>query len=417
MVKLSDAEEAMLVGEAGPWRKWAMEQILKTARFFDAEDLVEVSQVHLMADSEAVGDAGTEFLERLAAQEPDLVSVRVPTVTDPRGCDFDMYKRVKQDRTGVDREKRMTTALKRLGVMLTDTCINYQVIMPPTLGEHLAYGDTGSSIAANSVFGARTNYEGGPAALAAALTGRTPRYGFHLDSVRRGNTRFVVRETPWDLAEWGALGALIGRRMTSYFETPVIEGITGRPSADELKHFGAAMASYGSTPMFHMIGVTPEAPDLQSVFDGKPPEPAAEIGLDDVEDFMEAYRPADDRLDVVVFAAPQLSLFELRELAELLVGRQVNKSTALIAAVPPAVKADADRFGLTDIIETAGGIVLTGTCFYQMHAREVGEANGWKRLMSNSAKIVNILGGYGYEPYLASMETCVESAIAGRIDA
>jgi hypothetical protein len=50
-----------------------------------------------------------------------------------------------------------------------------------------------------------------------------------------------------------------------------------------------------------------------------------------------------------------------------------------------------------------------------MYAREIGEANGWKRLMSNSAKIVNILGGYGYEPMLASMEHCVASAVAGRI--
>ena len=71
--------------------------------------------------------------------------------------------------------------------------------------------------------------------------------------------------------------------------------------------------------------------------------------------------------------------------------------------------------GITKAIEGAGGVVLSGVCFYQMYAREIGEANGWRRLMSNSAKLVNILGGYGYEPVLASMAQCVESAIAGRI--
>ena len=118
---------------------------------------------------------------------------------------------------------------------------------------------------------------------------------------------------------------------------------------------------------------------------------------------------------MVVFAAPQLSLDEMRRLGHLLNGRKVESKVALIACTAPAVKEAADRLGITGRIEAAGGIVLEGVCFYNMHAREIGDANGWRRLMSNSAKIVNILGGYGYEPVLASMERCVESACSGRI--
>lgn len=111
---------------------------------------------------------------------------------------------------------------------------------------------------------------------------------------------------------------------------------------------------------------------------------------------------------------PSCPLIELREIADQLNGRHIHKDVTLIAAVPPQVKTDADRFGLTDTIEDAGGLVLEGVCFYQMRAREMAEANGWKRLMSNSAKLINILGGYDYEPFLGTMAQCVEAAIKGR---
>jgi len=414
MVALNDHEHAMLAGALGRTRQWAMRQILAVAQFFDAEDLVEVSQVHLMADAEALGEAGVVFLENLVEAPPGERRLCVPAITDPRGADFGAYKRIRQAERFVTLERRADAAFRKLGFMMTDTCINYQTILPPVKGEHIAFGDTGSSIYANSVFGARTNFEGGPSALAAALTGRVARYGFHLDRHRRGTTRFVVEDRPKDLSEWGALGAVIGRRMASYFEVPVVEGIAGEPTSDEMKHFGAALASFGSTPLFHMVGITPEAPTLDACIDGTPPQPTILRGTD-LEALRQAYLPADDTLDVVAFAGPQLSLVEMQQLAELLDGRRVHGNVSLIATTSPEIKHAADRMGIASRIEAAGGIVLEGVCFYQMHAREIGEANGWRRLMSNSAKLVNILGGYGYEPILATMERCVDSAVAGRI--
>ena len=301
-----------------------------------------------------------------------------------------------------------------MGVLMTDTCINYQTVMPPVMGEHMAYGDTGVVIYSNSVLGARSNFEGGPSALAAGLTGRTPRYGFHLDRCRRGTLRFVAEARPENLSEWGALGGIIGRTLESYWQVPVIEGIGGAPSSDELKHFGAALASFGSTALFHMVGVTPEASDLAGAFQGNVPEPAC-IGRADIDSFFAGFVGDGEKLDVVVFAAPQLSLMELSTLAGLLDGRRLHPETALLVATSPENRAATDRMGLSATIEASGAILLEGVCFYQMHARELGQANGWHRLMTNSAKLVNIIGGYGYEPVLGSMEACVESAVAGRV--
>jgi predicted aconitase len=335
-------------------------------------------------------------------------------ITDPRGIDFCHYKRLKQTDAMAALEQRAIDAFEAFGIMMTNTCINYQTIMPPVRGEHLAFGDTGVVIYCNSVLGAYSNFEGGPSALAAGLTGRTPRYGLHLDENRCATKRFRVTCQPQYLSDWGALGGIIGARTGSYWELPVIEGIESQPGSDEMKHLGAAMASFGSVPLFHMVGVTPEAPTLESVCE--PDSLAAEvIGEADFEAFFTRYGGKGEKVDVVVFSAPQLSLLEMQSLAALLDGKKLHKDTSLLAVTSPVVAADARRLGIAERIEASGALLLEGMCFYQSYAREMGEANGWKRLMTNSVKLTNIIGGYGYEPTLSNMENCVASAIAGEI--
>lgn len=414
VMRLDDTEKAMRDGRMGEVRRTAIEQQIQVGLTFDAEDFVEVSQVHLMADTESLGESGVEYLEGIAALPEEERRVRVPTVTDPRGIDLCAYAKLNQEERLADLERRTSAAMRAMGILMTDTCINYQTIMAPVCGEHLAFGDTGSTIYANSVCGARSNFEGGPAALAAALTGRVPRYGCHLDRGRRGTHLFHVSERPGHLSDWGALGALVGRRAGSYWTVPVITGIEASPTSDELKHFGAALASYGSVPLFHMPGVTPEAADVKSLFDTAPPEPEI-ITRADLDDFYASFGRHDDQVDVVVFAAPQLSLVEMQDLARLLEGRRVHEGTALLIATSPENKAACDRMGITETIESSGAMLLKGVCFYQMYARELGEANGWQRLLSNSAKLVNIISGYGYRPVLASMRDCVEAAVNGRM--
>ena len=413
-MRLSRDERAMLDGERGEPRRWAMAHMLQVGRFFDADDMVEVAQAHIMADTESLGEAGVALIEALAGHSEAERRVCIPTITDPRGIDFDHYRTLRQTDAMARLERRAIDAFEALGILMTNSCITYQTIMPPVRGEHLALGDTGVVIYCNSVLGARSNFEGGPSALAAGLTGRAPRYGLHLNQNRRATQRFRLRYQPKNLTEWGALGAIVGQRAGSYWQVPVIEGIRDAPTSDALKHLGAAMASFGSVPLFHLVGVTPEAPALAAVCD--PDElPAETIAEPEVEAFLAAYGGKGEKVDVVVFSAPQLSLIEMQELAGMLDGKTVHAGTSLLVITSPAVAADADRLGITKRIEDAGGLVLQGMCFYQSYAREMAEANGWKRLLSNSAKLVNIIGGYGYRPSLASMDDCVASAIAGEV--
>jgi len=409
-MNLNAEEKAILAGEFGPVRKMAIEHQIKVGDFFGAKDFVEVSQAHIMADTESLGETGVEWLETLAKNTAKDRVVRIPTITDPRGTDFSKAKQLGQTDKMVSLEHRTIAAFVKMGVSMTDTCINYQTIMAPVFGEHLAFGDTGVVIYSNSICGARSNFEGGPSALSAGLTGRTPRYGYHLDEHRRPTHRYRVTWTPQSLNEWGALGGLIGRKSGNYWSVPVIEGIEGRPGSDSLKHFGAAMASFGSSALFHILGVTPEAIHARDLSFDHLPE--ISIAKEEVMALQSSYRVTDE-IDVVVFSAPQLSLIEMQSVAALCQGKKFKKP--LLAVTSPQVKPDSDRMGYTAMIEEAGGTVFAGMCFYQSYAREIAEANGWKKLATNSAKMVNILGGYGYTPILASMEDCVNAAETGRL--
>jgi predicted aconitase len=409
-MKLNDEEQDILAGKFGPLPQQALAHQKSVGEFFGADNFVPVTQAHIMADTESLGEAGVRWLEKLATITDGQRQVRVPTITDPRGTDFAKAATLGQTQAMLDLERRAIDAFVKLGVTMTDTCINYQTVQAPIAYEHVAYGDTGVVIYSNSVCAARSNFEGGPSALAAGITGRTPRYGFHLPEQRRATLRVVVDFTPDSLNEWGALGGVIGRLAGNYWAVPVIEGGEGVPKSDQFKHFGAAMASFGSTALFHWVGITPEARQLSDVASAG--LPSHRVTKTDIDVLQKSYL-VDDRVDVVVFSAPQLSLYELRDLAALCEGQRFK--VPLLAVTSPQVKPDSDRMGYTARIEDAGGSVLSGMCFYQSYAREIADAKGWNRLATNSAKLVNILGGYGYRPMLASMESCVNAAVSGKL--
>src|SRR5437660_8643808 len=228
-MKLNDEEQDILAGKAGPVPQQALRHQIKVGEFFGAEDFVPVTQAHIMADTESLGEAGVRWLETLAGS-PDSRSVRVPTITDPRGTDFSKASMLGQTSAMLDLERRAIAAFVKLGVTMTDTCINYQTIQAPLRNEHVAFGDTGVVIYSNSVCGAFSNFEGGPSALAAGLTGRTPRYGYHLEPHRAGTMHFALRHQPVDFADWGALGGIVGRAANSYWQVPVITGLESVPN-------------------------------------------------------------------------------------------------------------------------------------------------------------------------------------------
>jgi len=407
-VILNQEEKAMLNGELGEAKKWAIEHQIQVGNFFDAKNFVNVSQVHMMVDPESIGEEGVLFLEKIADMDTKVV---VPMITDPRGVDLNYYRPLGQTEEMANIDRRTIKACSSMGILMTNTCINYQTIMPPIYGEHVAYGDTGVVIYSNSACGARSNFEGGPSALAAGLTGRTPRYGLHLDEKRFPTKRFTLKDQPKELTDWGILGAVVGKKSGSYWEVPIIEGLEIIPTSDEMKHLGAAMASYGSTPLFHLHGITPEARNIKEE-DFNHLE-KNKITKSDLDNLKSQFGKKGDKIDVVVFAAPQLSIIEMHKVAKLCDNKTFK--IPVIVCTSPQVYSDSIRMGFIERIENSGAKVLEGTCFYNQYAREIGEANGWKNLLSNSAKIVNILGGYGYQPALANMEDCIKSALVGEI--
>jgi hypothetical protein len=408
----------MLAGERGPAAQRALEQQMAVGGFFGAEDFVPVNSVHIAGDAEAMREAGVRHLEEMVALG---ATCRVPATINPRSVDFAHWRDLDQPEQFVDWERRLVAAYEQLGALVVNTCVNYQILAQPHFGEHLAWGDTGTVIWANSVLGARSNFEAGPAALHAAITGRVPRYGYHLPEQRRGTVLVRVQEPLRTNADWGALGCHVGRLVNDYWQVPVFrfEGEAARvveqvsPTPDQLKQFGAALASYGSLAMYHLVGMTPEARTVEEAFGGRNPAREVVVEPGTLAATYAAFGPEKDEVDLVVFGTPQLSLFEFRDLACLLNGRHVNPKTRLLLTTSDAIKALADQLGYTRAVEEAGATVLTGVCYYIMTARELAERHGYRTILTDSAKLANIIAGYGYNPVFRATEQCVEAAIRG----
>ena len=411
-MRLTPEEQDMLAGGQGEPVRRALQTQLEVGQFFGAESMEPIASAHAAGDAWIMGEDGLRYLEEAVAQGAKL---RVPTTYNPCSVDFDNWELFGQPPEHVERERRVVRALAAMGMMTAMTCINYQTVTPPRFNEHIAWGDTGAVIFANSVIGARSNYEGGPAAIAAGLTGRVPAYGYHLDSQRRGTVLVEVKDTPSEWADWGALGCWIGRQVTSYWEVPVLVGEHLDPSVDDLKHLGAALASYGSFALYHMVGVTPEAPTLEAACGGAEPSRKLVAETGTIASVYGSFQPEGERAHLVVFSAPQLSLDEIRVISETMAGRKVHPDTRMILTLSPQVKLEAARLGYVDDLEQAGAIVSSGTCFYVMTPELTLEKFGWKTLVTNSAKIVNIIEGSGYNPVLRPLETCLEAAVSGKI--
>ncbi len=411
-MKLTAEEAAILAGHRGKPARRALEMQIATGEFFGAEEMVPVTSAHLTGDAESMGDAGLAFVEELAREGARFV---VPTTTNSRNVDFACYRELGQPEEVARKEQRLRELVVTMGAIPLDSCTNYQSICQPRFGEHLAWGDTGTVIWANAVAGARSNFEGGPASYAAALTGRVPAYGMHLPECRLGTHLVELRDQPRSASDWGALGCLVGRQLTNYWLVPVFTGLGVEPSADGLKQLGAALASYGSLAMFHLVGSTPEARTLEDAFGGRPPRGRIVVEPGDLQRAYRSFVAERAEVDLVVFGTPHLSIFEVRQLAGLLDGRRVHRRTMLLLTTSAEVKALADRLGYTRTIEAAGGRIAVGVCYYIMTPRELARRHGFRTIVTDSAKLANIIGGSGYNPIFRPTAECVDAAVTGRV--
>ena len=354
MMKLTPHEQAMLAGEYGPATRKAMEILLALGTIYEAQAMIPVSSVQIAGVSYAnLGEAGLEFLSELADGGG---KAQVLTTLNPAGMDIENWQALGISPEFAENQKRVLNAFARMNIITTCSCTPYLVGNTPHFGEHIAWAESSAVCYANSVLGARTNREGGPSALAAALTGRTPAYGYHLDSDRRPTITVVVEARLADTSDFGALGRTMGEKLMIEGQKllPYIRGVA-QASVEQLKSFCASIATYGGAAMFHMEGITPEA-GLVS-----PPAETICLTQTDVDTARQSMSDATaDEVDFVSLGCPHLSIKEIAHLAELLQGRQVTKEFWITTARP--VKQMADMMGYTQIIEASGAKFAVDTC-------------------------------------------------------
>lgn len=357
-MKFTQEEQAMLAGKQGKATQKAMEILATLGTIYGAERMVPVTSVQIAGVSyDNLGEAGLLWLAEMADGEG---RARVPATLNPAGMDVENWQALGIDPTFALQQQRVLEAFARMQVQTTCTCTPYLAGNTPNFGEHIAWAESSAVCYANSVLGARTNREGGPSALAAALTGRTPEYGFHMDEKRRPGVRVVVdvslQAEGGTTHLFGALGRAIGDRLEGQGEKPVayIEGLP-QASLEELKAFCASLATYGGAALFHMPGITPEAGQH------RPPEKTLHITQNDLQAALEALNDASsDEVDFVSLGCPHLSITEIAHLAKLLEGQHVRKEFWITTARP--TRQLADQLGYTQVIEASGAKFATDTC-------------------------------------------------------
>jgi predicted aconitase len=373
-------------------------QILSAlGEIYGAERMIPVASVQVAGVSyDNLGEAGLEWLSEMA---DGGAKARVLTTLNPAGVDVEQWQALGVEAEFAAKQQRVIAAFERMGVIATCTCTPYLVGNLPSFGQHIAWAESSAVCYANSVLGARTNREGGPSALAAAITGRTPAYGYHLDENRRPDLHVQVEARVAAPHEFGALSQAIGKRMEQAGKRlPYITGI-GQASLEDLKAFCAGLATYGGAAMFHMQGVTPEA-SLHN-----PPADNLTIVQADLENAQaEMSSAAPEEVDFVSLGCPHLSLAEIARLAGLLDGRRVRREMWITTARP--VKGMADRAGFTAVIEAAGARFAVDTCCV------VAPLKGrFTALAADSAKACYYAAAkHRFKTWYGSMEEAVEAA-------
>ena len=351
---LTTEEHALLAGKSGPAAQKAMQILATLGRIYGAQRMIPVRSVQIAGVSyDNLGEAGLSWLAEMAAGSGQ---VQVFTTLNPAGMDVENYQQLGIPEDFAINQRRVLAAFEAMGVVTTCSCTPYLFGNLPRFGEHIAWAESSAVCYANSVLGARTNREGGPSALAAALTGRTPAYGYHLDENRLPTLHVQVKTQIRENPDFGALGKAVGDQLQSSGtnRVPYITGVEDA-SLENLKSFCASLATFGGAALFHMPGITPEASRFS------PPAQATTINQRELNTAKASLNNAEpEEIDFFSLGCPHLTLGEIQHIAQALAGKQVTKEFWITTSRP--VKGMADRMGYTAVIEAAGAKFATDTC-------------------------------------------------------
>ncbi len=402
-MKLTDEEKRMLGGESGQPVKMAMDIVVAIGEIYGAEKLIPVKTAHIAGLSlKSHGIAGMEWVEDIAKSG---AKVCVPTTLNVIGVDRSRDLKMPPDWSA--NQLRIEQAYECMGCFGTSTCVPYYMGFIPKFGESIAWAESSAVVFTNSVLGARDNREGGPTAMASGLTGRTPLYGLHLDENRKGDVHYKVTADLRDIADYGGLGAYVGKRVGT--KIPVFSGIS-YPATEALVYLGAALASSGGVAMFHVAGVTPEAPTLEAAFGGKKYDTIVITSREIEEGKQQLTSARDNKVDYVALGCPHYSLSQLEETARLLHGKKISKDVTMWVHTNVAIKAIAAQLGYVRAIEESGAIVTQDLCTILGNP----ESLGFKTLATNSGKMAFYApGSNGFGVWFGDAKRCIDAAVTG----
>ncbi|VXB30538.1 aconitase X catalytic domain-containing protein [Citricoccus sp. K5] len=417
---LTDDDRAMRDGRDGDAVAAAMDLLVRYGEGLGAERLCSVRNVA------GTSTQPTPAKEKIAAEggwnkayavinldcddEIEIPKMRVPTCQLQHGFSADALNVTPYNPHLVELQADAEAFASDRGINILATCTPYQVGNLPVRGEHIAWMESSAVVYANSVIGAKSNCEGTASTGAAGLTGRIPYWGNHLDENRHGSHLIRADVAIDSFLDWGLFGYFAGHVVQE--ERPVLTGELALPTQGDLKHLGAALATTGGVEIFHLPGVTPEAPSVEAAFGpDKIPEPVAYTASDRRQMYELLNNQGDtEDVDFVLLGCPHASLDQLGEIAALLDGRTLHPGTELWIMTPRALRAVADRNGYTEVIQRAGGRLLTDSC----PAMSRTAPKGTRVFATDSAKQAHYLPAIlGIEAWFGTTADCVQAAITG----
>jgi predicted aconitase len=385
---LTNAEERILEGNSGEVMERMFRLLVSLGEIYGADRMIPVSSAQVAGVSyKSIGDPGVEFLEDYADKG---AMAKIVTFLNPAGMDIEGWQELNIPPSFAEKQLRIMNAYKKMGIVVSATCTPYLAGNLPRFGEHIAWSESSAISFSNSVIGARTNREGGPSALAACLCGVTPNYGLHLDENRRPDVLLDVHATLEDSADFGALGYLVGRQIMN--RIPYFTGIQNADT-DQLKALGAAMAASGAVALYHVENLTPEANVMRT--EGLEKLSVSDQDLDDVFSKLSTGKQPD----IVILGCPHSSLKEIMTISRKLEGKKLKKP--LWVCTSRMVKEAANRMGLTQAIEAAGGRIVADTCMVVSPIENMG----YKTTAVNSGKAANYLPSF-----------CKQNVVFSRLD-
>ena len=394
---LTKEEEKIYNGEYGETLETCMNLLVSLGDIYGAEKLIPISSAQVSGVSyKTIGEKGLEFLKDMSNSN---IKVSVPTTLNPAGMDLDKYIELGFPKEFAKKQLEVIECFKKMGIEIGCTCTPYLSGNVPVFGSHISWAESSAVSYANSIIGARTNREGGPSALASAILGKTPYYGYHLDENRIPTHIIEVDAEITKLSDYGALGSIVGKIVKNgvpYFKFKKldIDDVSSYKSY-KLKGLGASLAASGGVALYHVENITPEAKIVMGKIEESNYKEIEKITItdDDIKNEYESLNSAECP-DLICIGCPHCSLEEITEVVDFILKNNLNKNNRfkcdLWICTSIHIKSISDRMGYTKIIENAGGKIVCDTCMVVAPVEDMG----YKNIATNSGKAAKYIPNF-----------------------